>query len=166
MTTPEWIKARAVVVDGDDAVDVTPQLEDKTRGLPTRPSLLFEASSLAQWRAGPARLNATVPLPSPCGYGTKVNKPENDDPRSSIRLRTRAMCGPSPYNPIVSASGALLRDVLVGVVGHQQGGDDADYSAQSDVAGNDVARCGYCPVQASNAVAMSGAGPPAVIEAS
>ena len=135
MTTPEWIKARAVVVDGDDAVDVTPQLEDKTRGLPTRPSLLFEASSLAQWRAGPARLNATVPLPSPRGYGTKVNKPENDDPRSSIRLRTRAMCGPSPYNPIVSASGALLRDVLVGVVGHQQGGDDADHSAQSDVAG-------------------------------
>jgi hypothetical protein len=33
MTTPEWIKARAVVVDGDDAVDVTPQLEDKNAGV-------------------------------------------------------------------------------------------------------------------------------------
>jgi hypothetical protein len=32
-----------------------------------------------------------------------------------------------------SASGALLRDVLVGVVGHQQRGDDADDSAESDV---------------------------------
>ena len=162
MTTPESIKARAVVVDGDDAVS-HPTARGQNAGVAKRdPGLLFEASSLAQWRAGPARLNATVPLPSPCGYGTKVNKPENDDPRSSIRLRTRAMCGPSPYNPIVSASGALLRDVLVGVIGHQQRRDDADDSTGSDVAGDRVARSG--PV-ASSAVAISGAGPPAVIEA-
>jgi hypothetical protein len=31
MTPEQWIKERAVVVDGDDAVDVTPQLEDKTK---------------------------------------------------------------------------------------------------------------------------------------
>ena len=31
MSTAEWIKARAFVVDGDDAVDVTPQLGDKTK---------------------------------------------------------------------------------------------------------------------------------------
>ncbi len=65
-----------------------------------------------------------------------------------------------------SASGSLLRDVLISVVGHQQRSDDADDGAESDVAGNDVARRGHCPSQASNAVAMSGAGPPAVIEAS
>ena len=31
MTEEEWIKQRAVVVDGDDAVDVTPQIEDKPK---------------------------------------------------------------------------------------------------------------------------------------
>ena len=31
MSAEEWIKHRAVVVDGDDAVDVTPQLEDKSK---------------------------------------------------------------------------------------------------------------------------------------
>jgi hypothetical protein len=41
------------------------------------------------------------------------------------------MCGPSPYNPIVSASGALLRDVLVGVVRHQQCGDLATTEART-----------------------------------
>ena len=46
------------------------------------------------------------------------------------------------------------------MVGHQQRSDDAD-GAESDVAGNDVARWGTAPVQANNAVAMSGAGPPA-----
>jgi hypothetical protein len=30
MSEEQWIKERAVVVDGDDAVDVTPQLEDKS----------------------------------------------------------------------------------------------------------------------------------------
>ena len=76
------------------------------------------------------------------------------------------MCGPSPYNPIVSASGALLRDVLVGVVGHQQRGDDADDSAKSDVAGNDVARCGYCPGPSQQRRGNERGRPPAVIEAS
>ena len=31
MSEEEWIKQRAVVVDGDDVVDVTPQLEDKSK---------------------------------------------------------------------------------------------------------------------------------------
>jgi hypothetical protein len=31
MTEVQWIKERATVVDGDDAVDVTPALEDKTK---------------------------------------------------------------------------------------------------------------------------------------
>ena len=31
MTPEQWIKERAVVVDGDDAVDVTPALEDKSK---------------------------------------------------------------------------------------------------------------------------------------
>jgi hypothetical protein len=31
MSKEQWIKERAVVVDGDDAVDVTPQLEDKSK---------------------------------------------------------------------------------------------------------------------------------------
>jgi hypothetical protein len=31
MTQEQWIKERAVLIDGDDAVDVTPQLEDKTK---------------------------------------------------------------------------------------------------------------------------------------
>jgi hypothetical protein len=31
MTPEQWVKERAVVVDGDDAVDVTPQLEGKTK---------------------------------------------------------------------------------------------------------------------------------------
>jgi hypothetical protein len=40
------------------------------------------------------------------------------------------MCAqPSSYNPIVSASGTLLRDFLVDVVGYQQGSDDADLDA-------------------------------------
>jgi hypothetical protein len=42
-------------------------------------------------------------------------------------------------------SDALLRDILVGMVGHQQRSDDADGSAESDVTGNNVARCGYGP---------------------
>jgi hypothetical protein len=31
LSIDQWIKERAVVVDGDDAVDVTPALEDKTK---------------------------------------------------------------------------------------------------------------------------------------
>jgi hypothetical protein len=31
LTAEQWIKERAVVVDGDDAVDVTPQLEDGSK---------------------------------------------------------------------------------------------------------------------------------------
>jgi hypothetical protein len=31
MSEEEWIKQRAVVVDGDDAIDVAPALEDKSK---------------------------------------------------------------------------------------------------------------------------------------
>jgi hypothetical protein len=43
------------------------------------------------------------------------------------------------------ASGTLLRDVLVGVIGHQQRSDDADNSAGGNIARNHVARSGHGP---------------------
>src|SRR5215831_19501088 len=58
------------------------------------------------------------------------------------------------------ASGVLVRDVLVGVIGHQQRRRNTDDGGHGDVASDGVARSGP-----GEQVAISGAGPPPVMAA-